>query len=143
MPKQTKSEQIDMLQTELKEAQAIIRTKTNRIDELHSQADDFMGIISDLNAEIAKLIHTPEFAADTESAFDRGRQDGVRSLVYSAQGKLVDMQKEIEVLVQSLVRKYSRDMSWDLFHGGYPSSEEVKLPDTDFTRKLLDNAEKL
>jgi chromosome segregation ATPase len=143
MSKQTKSEQIEALTAEKAELNSTIYGLESRVKSLDFKLEAAEKTIQELYTEIDQLIHTPKFAADTEAAFDRGRQDGVRSLVYSAQDKLVDMQQEIEVLVQSLVRKYSRDMSWDLFQGNYPTSEDVKLPETDFTHNLLANAEKL
>lgn len=144
MSRLTKQYQIDSLTAELSEANITIRRLTNRIDELNEQASDYRERIDALTNEIDQLIHTPQFAADTEAAFNRGRNEGVRSLASTANNYMYAMAEETVIHMNKIVNKYTRELTYQLFQGIVLEEDVVsELPDTDFAKNLIAGLEKI
>lgn len=144
MSRTTKQDQIDMLTADLLEANTTVHRLENRLEELHEQASDYRAQIGALTNEIDLLIHTPEFAADTEGAFDRGRNDGVRSLASTANNYMYAMAEETVAHMNRIVNKYTRELTAQLFLGSVLEEDVVKeLPDTDFAKNLVAGLEKV
>lgn len=144
MSRMTKQYQIDVLNGELSAANAEIARQIHMIEALEEKVEARNDTIKDLHNEIDRLIHTPEFAADTEAAFDRGRNEGVRSLASTANNYMYAMAEETVVHMNQLVNKYTRELTSQLFLGTVLPEELVReLPDTDFTKSLLDNLPKI
>lgn len=99
--------------------------------------------IKSLTTEIDLIVHTPEFAADTESAYERGSAQAARSVAYNNILYSLDIVTELRAKLDELEQKYRRDTAYDMFVGSQPSTENATssdLPDTDFTAKLLQDA---
>jgi len=144
MPRLTKQDQIDSLTEQLAEANQDIIHKQYELNRLQEVINGYMEHISDLDNEIARLVHTPEFAADTESAFNRGRHDGIRSLTYKAQKDMLSLSNEIIDNMNELVNKYTRALTLDIFLGKVePAQNAKKLPDTDFAKNLITDRYKI
>jgi len=138
------TDQIEMLKLDiknLKEKNSRLTNNNMRLQERLYQADIS---IEALYAENDALIHTPQFAVDTEGAFDRGRQDGIRSLSSTTNNYLYAMAEETIQAMNQIVNKYTRDLALTMFLGTVEPEELVNdLPETDFTAELLANALKM
>jgi hypothetical protein len=100
--------------------------------------------IRELYNENDALIHTPEFAADTKAAVDRGRQDGIRSLSQRAQNDMMNMLNDMYVQMEKIANKYTRELTYDVFTGNVEAPQDAKkLPDTEFAEAMRTAAFKM
>lgn len=144
MPRVSKSDQIKDLINEISAAGSEISKLSYRLAQTEQSLERAESKIAELYAANDNLIHTPEFKADTEAAFDRGRQDGIRSLSGTAQNSLFLLADEVVSKLNELVNKYTRDLAMTKFTGILEQPETVKdLPDTDFTQNMLADIKKI
>jgi chromosome segregation ATPase len=134
----TKQDQINLLTAQLAEANVAITEQTYKIESLEEKIEARDKKIKELHKEIDGLIHTPEFAADTEAAFNRGRQEGVRSLASTANNYLFAMAEDTVSNMNRIVNKYTRELTSNLFLGTVLEEDVISdLPDTDFAKDLV------
>ena len=115
-----------------------------KIASLEAQLATAKNDIQKLYAENEKLYHTPEFAADTKSAVDRGRQEGIRSMSQRAQNDMLAMLNDMYESMEKIAHQYTRDLTYDLFTGTFEEPQDAKtLPDTKFAQKVVDAALKM
>ena len=94
--------------------------------------------VRDLHRETEQMYHTPEFAADTKSAVDRGRQEGVRSMSQRAQNDMLAMLNDMYVEMEKIAHKYTRDLTYDVFTDNLEEPQNAKsLPDTEFAEDMV------
>lgn len=116
----------------------------SKIQRLEDELEKAEQKIRDLYAANDELIHTPEFAADTEAAFERGRQDGIRSVVSRANNDTVALGNALAVELNTLVNKFTRGLTYDMMFTRLEEESTVEeLPDTDFTKNMLAKIDKI
>lgn len=126
------------------ESRREIAQRDRKIERLEKEIAAAKNDIQRLYAENEKLYHTPEFAADTKSAVDRGRQEGIRSISQRAQNDMLAMLNDMYVEMERIAHKYTRDLTFDIFTDNVEPPQDAKsLPDTEFASKLVREAEDL
>jgi hypothetical protein len=136
-------EELAITKTELEETRlGQARWRLEALD-LRTKLEESTKRVKQLYAENDELIHTPEFAADTQSAVDRGRQDGIRSLSQRAQKDMMSMLNDMYLEMEKIANKYTRDLTYDVFTGNVEAPQDAKtLPDTEFAQSLVAKAVK-
>lgn len=135
---------IDELQQDLSEtSKGQQRWRIEALD-LRAKLEESQKRVKQLHVENDELIHTPEFAADTKSAIDRGRQEGVRSMSQRAQNDMMSMLNDMYAEMEKIAHKYTRDLTYDVFTANVEAPQSAKsLPDTEFANILVQKAVKL
>jgi hypothetical protein len=143
MHARTKSEQIEILNQEINTLLSLISTKDSVIKRLEDQLEKAEIKIKSLYAENDVLTHTPEISADTTAAFERGRQDGVRSLSHKATSDMLSLGNDMYDAINDIIRKYTRDLTVASFLGTVEEAQVVSdLPDTDFAQDMLNTIQR-
>lgn len=126
------------------ESRRELAQRDRKIARLEQEIATAKNDIQRLYAENEKLYHTPEFAVDTKSAVDRGRQEGIRSISQRAQNDMLAMLNDMYVEMERIAHKYTRDLTFDVFTDNVEPPQDAKsLPDTEFASKLVREAEEL
>ena len=142
--KQELRAEIESLKVENSELRMAEFSLKRQRENLESQLVEAEEKIKALLIENDTLTHTPEFAADTQAAFDRGKNDGVRSLAWRTQSDMVNFVNDMYVEMNNLLNKYTRGLSFEMFLGNVEeASGEVNLPDTDKVRDMIANRAKV
>lgn len=141
---QTQHEDLLLAQSHILHLEARVDYLVSQNNALQDKLRESQQDIKNLYAENDRLIHTPQFAVDTQVVLDRGRVEGVRSVSNKAQAEILNMLAEMQQQLESIAHRYTRNFAMDLFTGTVYEPEEVKaLPDTDFASSLVENAEKI